>query len=104
VAVDEVAIDAITEDEARAAGAASRRRLVEELRRHDRARTYRIALRFAGPDRRAALRPEADLGVAVEVLKRRVRRLKELGLTESLGTGYRLSPRGEAYVERRRPE
>jgi hypothetical protein len=34
--------------------------------------------------------------------KRRVRRLKELGLTESLEIGYRLSPRGRAYVERRR--
>jgi hypothetical protein len=28
-----------------------------------------------------------------------VRRLKELGLTESLETGYRLSPRGEALLE-----
>ena len=28
--------------------------------------------------------------------KRDVRRLKELGLTESLPVGYRLSPRGEA--------
>ena len=26
-----------------------------------------------------------------------VRKLKEMGLTESLLTGYRLSPRGEAY-------
>ncbi len=30
--------------------------------------------------------------------KRRVRQLKELGLTESLPVGYRLSPRGEALV------
>ncbi len=29
--------------------------------------------------------------------KRRVRQLKELGFTESLEVGYRLSPRGEAY-------
>ena len=29
--------------------------------------------------------------------KRNVRKLKELGLTESLEVGYRLSPRGEAY-------
>ncbi|MEO1058104.1 MAG: MarR family transcriptional regulator [Actinomycetota bacterium] len=34
------------------------------------------------------------LGVDQPVLKRRVRQLKELGLTESLETGYRLSPRG----------
>ncbi|WP_283137648.1 hypothetical protein [Rhizohabitans arisaemae] len=31
-------------------------------------------------------------------LKRDVRKLKELGLTESLGTGYRLSPRGHSVV------
>ena len=31
-------------------------------------------------------------------LKRRVRRLKDLGLTISLDVGYRLSPRGEAYT------
>jgi hypothetical protein len=30
--------------------------------------------------------------------KQRVRRLKELGLTESLDVGYRLSPRGEALL------
>jgi hypothetical protein len=30
--------------------------------------------------------------------KTRVRKLKALGLTESLGVGYRLSPRGEAYL------
>ena len=30
--------------------------------------------------------------------KRDVRKLKELGLTESLETGYRLSPRGQAYL------
>jgi hypothetical protein len=32
--------------------------------------------------------------------KRRVWRLKELGLTESLDIGYRLSPRGKAYLKR----
>jgi hypothetical protein len=32
--------------------------------------------------------------------KRDVRKLKELGLTESLEVGYRLSPRGRAFVER----
>ncbi len=36
------------------------------------------------------------------VFKRDVRKLKELGLTESLKVGYRLSPRGEAYLERTR--
>jgi hypothetical protein len=32
------------------------------------------------------------------VFKLNVRKLKELGLTESLDTGYRLSPRGEAVL------
>jgi hypothetical protein len=31
--------------------------------------------------------------------KRDVRKLKELGLTESLGTGYRLSPRGNSVLK-----
>ena len=30
--------------------------------------------------------------------KQKVRRLKELGLTESLDVGYRLSPRGESFL------
>jgi hypothetical protein len=36
----------------------------------------------------------------VSRFKRRVRQLKELGLTESLEVGYRLSPRGRAVLER----
>jgi hypothetical protein len=32
--------------------------------------------------------------------KRDVRKLKELGLTESLDTGYRLSPRARALLQR----
>jgi hypothetical protein len=40
----------------------------------------------------------AGLGMDQPVLKRRVRQLKELGLTESLDIGYRLAPRGRAYV------
>lgn len=40
----------------------------------------------------------AAVGVDVAIFKRRVRQLKELGLTESLEVGYRLSPRGEAVA------
>jgi hypothetical protein len=41
----------------------------------------------------------ADLhGMEKRPFKGRVRRLKELGLTESLEVGYRLSPRGAAYL------
>lgn len=41
-----------------------------------------------------------ELGVETLVFKRDVRKLKELGLTESLETGYRLSPRGRAFLLR----
>jgi len=37
----------------------------------------------------------ADLGMERKQFKQRVRRLKALGLTESLKVGYRLSPRGK---------
>lgn len=39
-------------------------------------------------------------GVSADELRaRRVRQLTELGLTESLEVGYRLSPRGRAVIE-----
>jgi hypothetical protein len=49
------------------------------------------------PARRA---PElaALAGLDTPPFKARVRRLKELGLTESLEVGYRLSPRGAAWL------
>jgi hypothetical protein len=40
----------------------------------------------------------AQINMDTPVFKRRVRQLKELGLTESLDIGYRLSPRGHAYL------
>lgn len=40
-----------------------------------------------------------DLGVDQPTFKRRVRQLKGLGLTESLEVGYRLSPRGQRYLD-----
>jgi hypothetical protein len=42
----------------------------------------------------------AEAGQERQAYKLRVRRLKALGLTESLERGYRLSPRGQAYLER----
>jgi predicted transcriptional regulator len=45
----------------------------------------------------------ADLAASVGrerlEFKRDVRKLKELGLTESLEVGYRLSPRGRAFLD-----
>lgn len=58
------------------------RRLLDHIGRH--------------PGERSAVSADR-LGLDQQVLKRRVRQLKSLGLTESLGTGYRLAPRGQAY-------
>lgn len=44
------------------------------------------------------------VGQDKERFKLHVRKLKNLGLTESLGTGYRLSPRGEALLDSIRSE
>lgn len=49
------------------------------------------------PKRRAADLAEV-IGMNRDDFKPRVRRLKALGLTESLGVGYRLSPRGEVIA------
>jgi hypothetical protein len=41
----------------------------------------------------------AGFGMETHPFKLRVRRLKELGLTESLSPGYRVSPRGRALLD-----
>jgi hypothetical protein len=150
-AVDEVDVDALTDEDARRAGSASREALVQALAGRADRPAYRVGLRYAGPDPRIALRAAAptpaelagiqtrldrldrasaigpwtratldlvdrfpevrapDLAARVDretaEFKRDVRKLKELGLTESLDIGYRLSLRGEAVVDagRRRP-
>jgi hypothetical protein len=51
----------------------------------------------AQPGRRAA-ELASEAGQPTPDFKRRVRRLKELGLTESLETGYRLSARGSELL------
>ena len=73
------------------------------LDRLDRASTHGawtravLAVIAAQPATRAA---DLAAGFGRETLpfKTDVRKLKNLGLTESLEVGYRLSPRGEAYV------
>ena len=45
----------------------------------------------------------ASFGRETQEFKLDVRKLKALGLTESLTVGYRLSPRGRAYLARARP-
>ena len=141
--VEPVSEQAITDADARRAGAAGRDELIAGLRPEG--TLYRIEFRLAGPDPRIALRERADMDAGeravidarlarldaasrhgpwtarvLELIARRpatrapdlaaelgretapfkadVRKLKELGLTESLERGYRLSPRGLAYV------
>jgi len=141
--VEPVSEQAITDADARRAGAAGRDELIAGLRPEG--TLYRIEFRLAGPDPRIALRERADMDAGeravidsrlarldaasrhgpwtarvLELIARRpatrapdlaaelgretapfkadVRKLKELGLTESLERGYRLSPRGRAYV------
>ena len=143
--VERVAMGELTVADARAAGYASRAELLRELGSHT-GTTWRIAVRYAGPDRRQALRSRARMTraelaelearlarmdgrsqdgpwtrAALEIIarhpgvragdladrlgqerlyfKRRVRRLKELGLTISLKVGYELSPRGRAFLK-----
>jgi len=145
VSVNRVAARTITADEARRAGAASRRELLDMLAGRPDRPIYRVELRYAGVDPRAVLREQgelsdsdrdalrarltrldeasrhgpwtrqaleiiarqpavrapdlaAELGLETVVFKRDVRKLKEFGLTESLEVGYRLSPRGAAFL------
>jgi len=79
--------------------------LIERLARFDASST-------SGPWTRQVLQMIADepgrrapdfaerMGLDVPTFKRQVRKLKELGLTESLLVGYRLSPRGRVLFER----
>ncbi len=45
-----------------------------------------------------------SVGMQRDRFKRNVRKLKALGLTESLERGYRLSPRGQTYLRRNRED
>lgn len=79
--------------------------LEARLARYDRAssygawteRTLRLIAEY--PGRRAPELAEL-MGRETKPFKTDVRKLKALGLTESLKVGYRLSPRGEAFLER----
>ena len=80
-------------------------RIRERLDRLDRASSIGPWTRatLAIIDRSPTVRaPElaAELGRDTPSFKRDVRKLKELGLTESLPVGYRISPRGQAFMQR----
>lgn len=144
-AVEAVAVESISEADARRAGYATRAALRADLARRDGGDVYRIELVALGPDPRVALRaspasePEEIEGLLArlrrldarssrgpwtrrvleliadhpavragrlcelagqerDAFKLDVRKLKALGLTESLEVGYRISPRGEALL------
>ena len=79
--------------------------IIARLERLDRASSYGAWTRATldlidrNPERRA---PDlaAKVGRETAEFKKDVRKLKELGLTESLAIGYRLSARGEVVVDR----
>ncbi|WP_077959676.1 hypothetical protein [Ensifer adhaerens] len=54
---------------------------------------------IAARDGTTAAELSAAIGMEKLKLKARIRKLKELGLTESLDVGYRLSARGRAYLD-----
>ncbi|MEP7213779.1 MAG: ASCH domain-containing protein [Acidobacteriota bacterium] len=143
--VDVVALDDITDLDAREAGFATRDELIADLYDRD-VNIYKIRVYFAGEDPRKSLRESAKLtekeladiiaklkkldtgskrgnwtllylqmihdrpnihaqilaesiGLDIPTFKPWVRKLKALGLTESLRPGYRLSPRGHKVLE-----
>ncbi len=79
-----------------------REELDARLARMDRARgepwTRRVLEVIADQPETLAADLAASLDMEKLPFKRDVRKLKELGLTESLLVGYRLSPRGRAYL------
>ena len=76
--------------------------IVARLRRFDAAAgapwTASYLRLIAGQPATVARVLAAQAGAELILFKRRVRQLKELGLTESLEVGYRISPRGEAVL------
>ncbi len=62
--------------------------------------TYEVLQTIADHPGRRAPDLAASFGRETAPFKRGVRKLKELGLTESLEVGYRLSPRGHAALLR----
>jgi hypothetical protein len=144
-AVEKTALTKITEDDAKAAGFATRAALLKEIAKHPGGDLYRIKLKLGGVDPRIALRQDGNLSktemknvlaalsrldqtsehgpwtastlrlidkyparrapdLAASqrrdpmIFKRDVRKLRELGLTEALEIGYRLSLRGRVVL------
>ncbi len=78
--------------------------LVEKLRRLDVGEpwTRRTLMLIKGHPQIAASRLAPEFGLETLPFKERVRKLKRLGLTQSYEVGYDLSPRGRAFLARRK--
>ena len=76
VSAEEVEERSITEHDAKLAGYESRDELLAELTKYREGKLYRINFRFAGADRRIALRQKDDLSEAdIDALMKRLTRL-----------------------------
>jgi len=62
--------------------------------------TRSVLRRIAGAPGVPAAVLATEHGLAKDVLKRKIRQLKALGLTHSLPVGYAIAPRGAAYLAR----
>ncbi len=69
----------------------------------DGAWTVRYLQLIASQPNTRAVELAASIGLEKKPFKLRVRKLKELGLTESLDKGYQLSPRGRSFLRRLSP-
>lgn len=76
-----------------------RAEIAARLERLDRSGPWTATVLDLIADNPGVRAPDLAAGLGRETLpfKRDVRKLKELGLTESLEVGYRLSPRGESF-------
>lgn len=72
-----------------------------DARSKDGAWTSSYLKKIADNPARLAEELASELGMEKQPFKARVRKLKELGLTESLEVGYRLSPRGQTVLRSR---
>jgi hypothetical protein len=88
-------------DDGELAGLRGRLERFDHASRHGPWTRETLELIAGRPEVRAA-ELAASVGRETQPFKRDVRKLKELGLTESLERGYRLSPRGRALMERLR--
>jgi hypothetical protein len=88
-------------DDGELAGLSGRLERFDRASRHGPWTRETLELIAGRPEVRAA-ELAAAVGRETQPFKRDVRKLKELGLTESLERGYRLSPRGRALMERLR--